>query len=257
MIEFTIDGQRAEAEKGTILLEAARERGIDIPALCYHPAVEAYASCRLCLVEVTDQRGRTRVVTSCTYPIREEITVETNTERIRRLRRLVLELLVAEAPGSEEVRRLAAEYGVPEGRLPSKDEGEKCILCGLCERVCRETVGVAGISFAHRGAERKVTTPFDEPPDVCLGCGACVYVCPTGAALERRGDLAHVIEPWGIEVELEKCKVCGRRFAPKPALDRVVEKLGWEPEYLRVCHECRQAVSVKAQSKVRRRGVAG
>ncbi|MCD6384273.1 (2Fe-2S)-binding protein, partial [Candidatus Sumerlaeota bacterium] len=178
-IKVTIDGQEIEVERGTTILNAARELGIEIPTLCYNPLVEAYASCRICSVEVV--RGkRHRIVTACNYPLEQDgLQVYTNNERVRRNRAMIIELLLARCPDVPVLQELARQYGVEESRFGKGDE--KCILCGLCVRVCEEIVGVCAINFAFSGTERIVTTPFDEESDVCIACGACAYVCPTGA----------------------------------------------------------------------------
>ena len=178
-IKVTIDGQEIEVERGTTILNAARELGIEIPTLCYNPLVEAYASCRICSVEVV--RGkRHRIVTACNYPLEQDgLQVYTNNERVRRNRAMIIELLLARCPDVPVLQELARQYGVEESRFGKGDE--KCILCGLCVRVCEEIVGVCAINFAFSGTERIVTTPFDEESDVCIACGSCAYVCPTGA----------------------------------------------------------------------------
>jgi len=251
MVEFTLNGRRVEAERDAILMDVAREHGVEIPGLCYRPGTEAYASCRLCLVEVT-QRGRTRIVTACTYPIRDDVVVETETEHVRRLRKMVLELLLAQAPGSEEIRKLAAEYGIEKPRLPvlGDNENEKCILCGLCERVCAQHIGAAGISFAFRGAERRITAPYDEPLEECIGCGACAFVCPTGAALERLVAGMMEIQPWEARVPIATCRLCGAPVGPRPALEQAAAKLEVDVDELLVCPACRRKDHVQELSRI-------
>ncbi len=238
-MKITINGTEYPCNKGETILEVARRNGIRIPTLCYHPGIEPYSVCRLCLVEVFDGR-RKRLVTSCSYPItRDGLEVETDTERVHRNRRLVLELLLARVPESEEIRKLAAEYGLEGTRFATRDPEELCILCGLCERAC-QLAGTGVISRAYRGVDRKMTTPFEKPPEECTGCLACAFVCPTSAIEATAVGQYLRIAPWGSEVELAMCSVCGRPFAPKAALERVAEKLGMEPEYLAVCFDCRR-----------------
>lgn len=177
-VKLTIDGQEVEIEKGKYVLDAARALNIYIPTLCHHPALSPYGACRLCLVEVTD-RGRTRIVTSCTYPAKEGLIVRTNTDRVNHLRKGVMELLLARCPNVTEIRELAESMGVKGGRLYYKEE--ECILCGLCVRICREVMGVGAIGFVNRGDRRTINTPFGKLSDVCMTCGACAFVCPTGA----------------------------------------------------------------------------
>jgi len=239
MVTLTINGQTYQADEQATVLQVAQKHGVDIPTLCYHPAVAPYASCRLCVVEAT-LRGRTRIVVSCAYPVAEGLAVETDTPRLHRIRRTLLELYLAQAPGAQRVRELAAQYGVTETRFAVRDPKEKCILCGLCERVCAELIGRSGISFAYRGVERKVTPPFEEPLKNCLGCGACVFVCPTGAVVEKLGAEVLEIEPWGARVPLATCRVCGEPVGPAAALEEIAEKLQVDTERLLLCARCRR-----------------
>jgi NADH dehydrogenase/NADH:ubiquinone oxidoreductase subunit G len=244
MVHFTINGVEVEASREENVLQVARRYGIYIPALCYHEAVTPYASCRLCIVEAK-QGGRTRVVTACTYPARDGLEVQTDTERIKARRRVVMELLLAQAPASEKLWEFAATLGVTSTRFPSEDPDNKCILCGLCERVCREQAGVASISFAYRGRHRKLTTPFEEPPDFCKGCTACAYVCPTGAVEVRLARNLLELQPWKAKVEMAVCTECGTPYAPTAELKEVAEKVKLELPALNLCPACRRKIHAK------------
>lgn len=178
MIEFEIDGRRIGAKEGETILKAARRIGVDIPALCYHDALSPYGACRLCSVEV-EHRGRRRVVASCLYPVSPGLKVFTNTENIRRLRKGIIELLLARSPSAEIIQKFAKEYGIKEPRFPK--ENETCILCGLCTRVCAEISKANAISLVNSGVKREVAPAFYEISDACIGCGGCAYVCPTHA----------------------------------------------------------------------------
>ena len=179
MITVTIDGQKIEVEKEITILKAADKLGIKIPTLCYNELIEPYAACRLCIVEVI--RGkRSRLVTACNYPLRQPVEVRTNSERVMKLRRMNLELLMARAPAAKIVQDLAAGMGVEKTRFTIDNPEETCILCGLCVQVCENLVGTSAISFTNRGPDRKVATPYDVTPEVCILCGACAHFCPTG-----------------------------------------------------------------------------
>jgi glycine cleavage system H lipoate-binding protein/NAD-dependent dihydropyrimidine dehydrogenase PreA subunit/ferredoxin len=184
MISLSIDGKQTTVSPGQSVLEAARGVGIEIPTLCYHKELTANAACRLCTVEVT-QAGRTRLIASCALPAEEGMEVRTASERVLAGRRIILELLAARCPEVPQVRELAAQLGARTDRLPRRSED--CILCGLCVAVCAEKVGARVIGFSGRGVTRKVGTPFGAEALECIACGACSYVCPTGAMkMERK-----------------------------------------------------------------------
>ncbi|MBW2622301.1 MAG: (2Fe-2S)-binding protein [Deltaproteobacteria bacterium] len=193
MINFIIDGQQVQAQPGWTVLDTARACGIHIPTLCYHEAVKPSGVCRLCVVEAREGNW-SKVVISCMYPPYEGVEIETDNERVRNVRRWILEMLLAEAPASKEIQALAAEYGVGSTRFQVTDPDEECMLCGLCVRACKEIVGIEAISFASRGITKHIATPYMTPNTACIGCGTCLSVCPTGAIRTRfdqiRGDLS-------------------------------------------------------------------
>lgn len=176
LVTITINDKELQAEEGSSILEVAIEAGIEIPTLCYHKDLSAYGACRLCLVEVV-AGGRPGIVASCVSKVTEGLAIKTDTESVVKTRKIILELLLARSPESEQVKVLAAKYGVTESRinLPEKSD---CVLCGLCVRACAEVSQRHAISFAKRGSERNVQTPFNKISDRCIGCGACAYVCP-------------------------------------------------------------------------------
>jgi coenzyme F420-reducing hydrogenase beta subunit len=178
-VTLRIDDKEVKANEGATILDVARKLGVDIPTLCYISTLSPFGACRLCSVEITDKRGRKRIVTSCNYPVEEGLVVSTKSEKVLKTRKLLLELLLARCPKVKKIQDLAREYGVEKPRFWIEDVEEDCILCGLCARVCEERIGIYAINFAKRGVEREVTTPYNRFSDDCIGCGACALVCPT------------------------------------------------------------------------------
>ena len=218
MVNLTIDGTKVQAEEGSTILDVAKFYGINIPTLCYHAELTPYGACRLCMVEVDDGR-RTRLVASCLHPVREGIKVKTNTERLKKGRRLILELLLARCSNSKTLQDLASAVGLEHVRF--KMENKDCILCGLCVRMCAEQMGSGAIGFVGRGQSREVATPFRGASEICRNCGACMYICPVMdlqcRGVKSPGELCNsclVITPQCLEKKghvmctLESCGAC-------------------------------------------------
>jgi heterodisulfide reductase subunit A len=180
MVRLLINNRSVEIEPGKTVLEACQKLNIPIPTLCYNKVLSPYGSCRLCVVEVTKQ-GSKSIHASCTYPVEQSIEVVTDTPELLNIRRTMIELLMARAPGSEKVLEVASALGVQETRF--KKLNEDCILCGLCVRMCRERMGRNVLGFAMRGDRRKVAPPFDVSSRMCMACGACFFICPTTAGM--------------------------------------------------------------------------
>lgn len=179
-ISLTINNKTVEVEEGATILQAAQKIDIKIPTLCYHPLLEPYAACRICMVELK-MGDRSDLVTSCNTKVRKGMIVETDSPRALKDRRLNIEMLMARAPAAKKVQEIAKDLGIEKTRFEITDPEEKCILCGLCVRTCEQIVGANAISFVERGKKRKVYTPFGEPSEACIGCTACAYFCPTEA----------------------------------------------------------------------------
>jgi heterodisulfide reductase subunit A len=177
-MELLINGMTVQVTAGATLLQACEQHGIPIPTLCHHKGLPDYGACRLCLVEI-EQAGRSMIQASCTFPVLEGLAVRTDTERVKRARRIMAELLLARCPESEVVRRMALQLGVGKARI--KPKGDDCILCGLCVRVCRTRMGRGVLGFARRGSKRAVHPAFEVQSPLCQTCGACYRICPTRA----------------------------------------------------------------------------
>ncbi len=197
-----IDGRPVEFTDQKNVLEVVRKAGIELPTFCYHSELSAYGACRMCVVEV-DGMG---IVGSCSTPPREGMVVRTNTPRLRNIRRMALELLLANhdrectscnKSGACKLQDLANRFGIRHVRFGSRDkklaldlsspsivrDPNKCILCGDCVRVCKEIQGIGVLDFAFRGSNSQVMPAFNKGMSEveCVNCGQCAVVCPTGA----------------------------------------------------------------------------
>jgi heterodisulfide reductase subunit A len=177
MITLKLNEKQVEAEEGQTILEVAQKYNVHIPTLCYHKALTPAGACRLCTVEISDGR-RSRLVTACNYPVWRDMEVHTDSERVIKGRKMIVELLLARCPNVRRLQDLGVQYGVEKPRF--RPEADDCILCGLCTRMCEERMGVSAISLTGRGVDLKVDTPFHLQTDICRACGACASVCPTG-----------------------------------------------------------------------------
>jgi bidirectional [NiFe] hydrogenase diaphorase subunit len=232
MVTITVDGRKIEAPLETSLLACLLGEGFDIPTLCYHEAVTPYGACRLCLVEVNQKGWKPewrKLTTSCNFPVLEGLTVYTQSEKILKHRRLVIELIMARCPGSPEVRQLAGRLGVTDTRLRKQDED--CILCGLCARVCDEVVGVKALTFQGRGGYKNMSTPYSESSPECIACGACEYVCPVHCIKLAQSGSTRTIDRWGRTLEMAVSSVSGLPFAPVVQLEHFRRRAGLPDDF--------------------------
>jgi len=224
-ISLTIDGVDVTVPEGTTVLEAALSVGIYVPTLCYDPDLEPYGGCRMCIVEIEGMRG---LPTSCTTRAADGMVVRTDTDKVNKVRRTICEMLIADHPADClacssnqrcELQKIAAHLGLREQRLEKLDREtivddsnpffvrdlSKCILCGLCVRVCHEVRGVGAIEVTGRGYESRIATFQDMPiaASICESCGECVERCPVGAL-----SVKHEILPPTREVKTT-CPYCG------------------------------------------------
>jgi len=175
MITFRMNGLEVKAEEGGSLLDTAKFYGLAIPTLCHHEGLTEFGGCRLCVVEIGEGL-RSKLVSACTYPAEEGLVVRTDTTRVWTARRMMIELMLAMAPGSKVLQDLASKFNVT--RVRFKLRNGECVLCGLCTRICAEQMDAGAIGFQQRGHKRKISTPFDARSEVCRLCGACMYICP-------------------------------------------------------------------------------
>jgi len=208
-IRFTIDGKEVQAKQDQTVLQAALDNGINIPHLCYHPALPPFAGCRLCIVEV---KGGKAPMASCALPVKEGMEVTATSLRLTEFRKTVLDLIISDHPancqtceknGICDLQKYLYEYGLEK----TSYEGERttyanetgnpliemayqtCMMCGRCVIACNEVVANEAIDFTKRGFATKITTPLDIPrkDSDCVFCGACVDVCPVGALIDKTG----------------------------------------------------------------------
>lgn len=177
-VNLVINGKAVEAQEDKTILQAARDAGIDIPTLCSHSRLMPYGVCRLCMVEIS-KNGAPRVVASCMYNVEEGLNVETESPRVVKIRKMLLELMLASIPlnSAPAVEDLARRYGVEQSRF--QPESSPCILCGLCVRYCAEVKKSHAIGFQGRGINRKVVlVPEVVSAGTCNSCRECYEVCP-------------------------------------------------------------------------------
>ena len=177
-IVLQIDGREVTASEGMTILDAARGAGIRIPTLCSHEKLESYGACRICVVEAVSF-GRKRLVAACVFPVEKNMVVATRSEKVDKTRRVILEEMMAHAPDSEEIKKLAEEYGADRDRFDK--EACFCILCGLCVRYCAEVKGKNAIGFVDRGAKREISFIAEIASRECWNCKECFPLCPTSA----------------------------------------------------------------------------
>ena len=174
-IQISLDGALVRATKGNTVLDTALAYGTCIPHLCHMPNFTGLGACRLCIVEVV-KNGRAKVTTSCTLDVQEGMVVRSNSDKLRRLRKNIAEMLVAEAPNSKAVQDIAVRCGVKNVRYPFRNNN--CVLCGRCVRVCGEMWQAKALGFVGRGKQRRVDFPFGVKPATCKMCLSCVDLCP-------------------------------------------------------------------------------
>jgi NADH dehydrogenase/NADH:ubiquinone oxidoreductase subunit G len=177
-MQLQIDGKEVTVQAGATILEAAGSVGIAIPTLCDHARLEPYGGCRICSVEV-DSRGRTSVVAACLFPVEQDLVVRTRTKKLDRIRKSLIEMMMAHAPDSEQLLALAQEYGADRDRF--EKDPSFCIHCGLCVRYCAEVKKKNALGFIDRGARKEICFIPEIASKECWECKECFPLCPTSA----------------------------------------------------------------------------
>jgi len=260
-VNVTIDGTRIDVPAGTSVMRAAAEGGINIPKLCASDQLEAFGSCRLCLVQIDGRRG---YPAACTTPVEPNMIIHTSTPRLRQLRRGVMELYISDHPldcltcpanGDCELQDMAGVVGLREVRYGEGGQNHldsavdrsnpyfefdpaKCIVCSRCVRACGEVQGTFALTVGSRGFASHIVAGQNESfmDSDCVSCGACVQACPTSSLIEKsiieQGQPEHAI--------ITTCAYCGVGCAFKAEMqgERVVRMTPWKDGKANHGHAC-------------------
>ncbi len=245
-VHFKINGKEASAPEGTVIIEVAKQHGVEITNLCYNQKLKPFAACRTCMVDIRTPEGKKELVYSCTQPVAEGIEIFTSTEETDRYNGACLEMLLVEHPldcpicdksgvcplqdNTEALQLANGRFEIQRRNEPSDKSNpliefylNRCIMCGLCVRACDEIQGVQALDFHERGMKTTIGTANQEPLD-CEFCGQCITVCPTGALLDMSSQergLAALFKTnhsicgycsWGCTVQIETKKNKVARF---------------------------------------------
>ncbi|UHD18227.1 bidirectional hydrogenase complex protein HoxU [Thiocapsa bogorovii] len=217
VVTLNIDGRDLSAREDETIIEVCRENQIPIPSLCYLEGLSVWGACRLCLVELS---GQGRLLAACSTRVTEGMQIQTNTEKLQRYRRTIVELLFAErnhvcsvcvSNGHCELQHMAQKCGVDHVRVPYRQasypvdsshemfrlDHDRCILCTRCVRVCDEIEGAHTWDVMGRGSDCRVITDMAQPwgeSDTCTSCGKCVQVCPTGALVKQGTSVGEMVK---------------------------------------------------------------
>jgi len=229
MVNIEINEQKIAVQEGTTILQAAKELNIHIPHLCYIKKLKPTSACRLCVVEVTGARN---LVASCSYPVSEGMKVQTDSERVLKARRMIIDLLLSDHPtdcltceknGKCKLQNYAFQLGVPASRFTGEKhtypvdksnpfferDYNKCILCGRCVSACQDVQISEAIDYINRGFKSKIGVPYDRglQDSTCVFCGQCVNVCPVGALTEK--SVKNKVREWELKKVKTTCPYCG------------------------------------------------
>ncbi len=225
-VTLTINGRAVKAPAGTLLIEAAKSEGIEVPSFCYYPGLSLQAACRMCLVEI---EKTPKLQTACTVPVAEGMVVHTDTEKVRQARKFMVELILLNHPldcpvcdkgGECELQDMTFSYGAAGSRFVDEKrhtpeqqwspvvyfDAPRCILCYRCVRVCNEGMGVGALGITNRGWQSLITPNRDDHLE-CEECGMCIDICPVGALTS--GAYRYKSRPWELNYVATVCTHCG------------------------------------------------
>jgi predicted molibdopterin-dependent oxidoreductase YjgC len=252
MVEIIVNGRKIQADPEKPLIESLRKNGIEVPALCYHPALSPAGACKLCSVEILKAEKPAQLKFSCIVKPSEGMEVRTDSDSVMRARTTAFRKLAQYAPEAPVIRRLAEKHGINMGSPP-----DECIRCRLCVRACKELVGANALKMEKRNGAWFVAP---KEGNQCIGCGTCVNLCPTGVIKQEDRNGLRIIsirdEIIG-QNPLLRCEACGRYFATSKFMSRVDSKTDDHPhvkEHHRYCPTCAKLLSdrIKSASRIKR-----
>jgi bidirectional [NiFe] hydrogenase diaphorase subunit len=244
-MKITIDGNRYPVETGETVIQVLRRNQIEIPTLCYHPALKPSGSCKLCAVEVVSKTQRRTNMLACILKVRAEMVVETRSALVDQARTQAFLKLLNMAPQSQYIRQLAWQHGIDVGPMP-----DGCIRCRLCIRVCQQAVGAGALKMEKQGG-RSLVVPIEGR---CIGCGTCANLCPTKVIRVTDQDQVRTIAIRDAIIgrhRLTRCEGCGRYFATHSFMEMIARRTEPHPhvkELHNYCATCAKLFSPRAQT---------
>ncbi|MCA1794463.1 MAG: 2Fe-2S iron-sulfur cluster-binding protein [Desulfotignum sp.] len=246
MIEIIINDRAVVCKEGQTVLEVAKSNDIDIPHLCFHPALKPSGACRVCGVEITSNTGRQTVMLSCLLKVKPGLNVVTDSPLVQTHRQNAFVRLYRMAPQAHRIRDMAHRYQVD---LPPEPDG--CIRCRLCIRVCQDIVKVGALKMEKTDSDVRVVKGNGQ----CVGCGTCANICPTGIIQVTDQDNVRTISIQDRiigQLPLERCEGCGCMYATADFLNRVSHINPEHPdtkEHHHLCPACTKRMSTRATTE--------